>query len=202
MSNLAQSKAKKYFYEKNYTEALKLFIEEKNYYAIGLCNLLLGDTESAKKYWEKRKHDCPASAFGLCVLEYIKHKTNKLPTFFQTRAQLEIYLNLFIENGLIEWAENLISCCDYLYISNPESYKFIARTLFANGYFKLAITFCKKTLKIFYSDPEALLILAQCSFLLGNLSDAFDYVNRTLDMVPEYYPAILLKDVLKKHQSK
>ena len=35
--------------------------------------------------------------------------------------------------------------CDTLYQYNPESYKFIARVLFANGYFDVAITFCKKS---------------------------------------------------------
>lgn len=196
------SKAKEYFYQKNYAEALKLFLEEEDYYGAGLTSLLLKDIVSAKKYWKKKKKSCPASNFGLCILDYINLKTDKLPSFFQTRAQLEIYLNLFIENGLIEWAENLISCCDKLYVANPESYKFIARALFANGYFKLAITFCKKTLNIYYCDPEAFLILAQCYFLIGNLGEALDYVNRTINMVPDYYPAILLKDVLRKEIDK
>ena len=202
MSGIAKTKAKECFYQKKYTEALKLFMEEEDWYAVGLCSLLLGDTESAEKYWGKKRNDCPASDFGLCILEYIKLKTTKMPTFFQTRAQLEIYLNLFIENNLIEWAENLISCCDFLYSSNPETYKFIARALFANGYFKLAMRFCKKTLNIYFCDPEALLILAQCNFLLGNLGEALDSINRTLDMVPEYYPAILLKGILKKEIEK
>lgn len=202
MYSLIDAKAKECFYQKNYNEALKLFIEDENYYGAGLCSLLLKDTKSAKKYWNKKKKDCPASNFGLSILKYINLKIPETPSFFQTRAQLEIYLTLFIENGLIEWAENLISCCDSLYLANPESYKFIARALFANGYFKLAIKFCKKTIKIFYCDPEAFLILAQCNFLIGELGEALDWVNKTINMVPEYYPAILLKDIVKKEIEK
>ena len=202
MNSLTETKAKEYFYQKNYSEALKLFLENENYYAVGLCSLLLKDVQSAENYWRKKRNECPASAFGLCVLNYISLKPSKIPSFFQTRAQLEIYLNLFIENNLIEWAENLISNCDNLSLANPETYKFIARALFANGYFKLAITFCKKSIKLCYCDPEALLILGQCNLLLGNLGEALDSVNRILDIAPEYYPALLLKDILKKEIAK
>ena len=103
------------------------------------------ERKHAKKFWEKNKRNCPACSFGLCMLQLIHLKPNKLPTFFQTRAQLEIYLNLFIQNNLIEWAENIIACADFLFRSNPETYKFIARALYSNGYFDLAIIFCKKS---------------------------------------------------------
>ena len=202
MTDTLDADAKRHFYRKEYDSALKLFMEAENYYAVGLCSLLLGDKVSAEKYWRKKKDDCPASNFGLSVLKFIELKPAKIPTFFQTRAQLEIYLNLFIENGHIEWAENIISNCDNFYLSNPESYKFIARALFANGYFKLAITFCKKTVDIYYCDPEAFLILAQCYFLLGNLGEALDWINKTISMVPDYHPAKLLKDIVKKEIDK
>ena len=189
--------AKEYFYKKEYNKALEIFIKEDNYYAAGLCYLLLKDEKNAKKFWEKNKKHCPACSFGLCVLRLIHLKTDKLPTFFQTRAQLEIYLNLFIQNNLIEWAENVIACADFLYRANPESYKFIARALYSNGYFDLAIVFCKKTLRLCYCDPEAFLILSQCYFLKGDNGEALDCVNRTLDMVSDYYPAILFKKIIK-----
>lgn len=192
-----ESISKKYFYEKNYKKALESFILEDNNYAAGLCCLLLKDEKNAKKFWEKGKKYCPASCFGLSVLRMINLKTDILPSFFQTRAQLEIYLNLFLENELIEWAQNLVSCCDFLYRANPESYKFIARALFSNGYFDVAITFCKKTLRLFYCDPEAFLILSQCYFLKGELGEALDCINRVNNMVENYYPAIIFKKIIK-----
>jgi tetratricopeptide (TPR) repeat protein len=135
----------------------------------------------------------------LTVLNLINLRIPKIePSFFQTRAQLEIYINLFIENGLIEWAQNMVSMCDILYQANPESYKFIARALYSNGYFDLAITFCKKTLKLFYCDPEAFLILSQCYYLIGDLGEALDCVNRVNAMVEDYFPALLFKQVLKE----
>ena len=205
MTNLLNKtilQAKDYFYKKDYNNALILFEKEKDFYSVGLCALLLQDVNKARKFFSKSKDINPASDWGLCVLDYIQMKTDKIPTFFQTRAQLEVYINLFIENGLIEWAENLIACADVLYRGNSESYKFIARALFSNGYFDLAITFCKKSLRIFYSDPEAFLIASQCEFLLGNLDNALDYTDKTLAMAPNYYPAQLFKKIIEEEMLK
>ena len=196
-------KAKEYFNNKQYNKALEIFtLEKENYYA-GLCCLLLKDEEKAKAFWKKDYKNSRASLWGLIVLELIQLKNPRVkPSFFQTRAYLEVYLNLFIENNLIEWAQNLVSCCDTLYQANPESYKFIARALFANGYFQLAITFCKKTLKLFYCDPEALLILSQCEFLLGNLGEALDCVIRINNMVEDYFPSIIFEKILREEIKK
>lgn len=200
--------AKALFYEKKYAQAFKIFKKEEEFYYAGLCLLLLKKEQSAQKFWKKRSYDSHACQWGLCVLDLINLKlpTTK-PTFFQTRAQLELYINLFIENNLIEYVQNLISMCDFLYQYNPETYKFIARALYSNGYFDLAITFCKKTLKLFYSDPEAFLILSQCYYLLGNLGEALDCINRVNNIVSDYYPAklfehILRQEIEKKYQKK
>ena len=191
-----EKKAKEYFYQKEYDKALEIFVENDNKYAAGLCCLMLKKENEAKIFWNSNKKNCPASRFGLVVLDLIELKTNKLPSFFETRAQLEIYLNLFLENNLIEWAENLISCCDFLYQANPESYKFIARALYSNGYFDLAITFCKRSLRLFYCDPEAFLILSQCYYLKGELGESLDCINKVLNMVYDYYPAIIFKKII------
>ena len=196
-------KAKEYFYEKKYKEALEIFENCQELYYSGLCSLLLKDEQKAKDYFEKSCSYSPSSQWGLAVLDLIHLKRpKKRPSFFQTRAFLEIYISLFIENGLVEWAENMVSMCDTFYLSNPESYKFIARALFANGYFDLAMTFCEKSLKLFYVDPEAFLILSQCHYLKGNLGEALDCVNRIHALISDYYPTILFRDVLKKEIAK
>ena len=195
--------AKALFYEKKYHSAFKIFKKEKDYYSAGLCLLLLKKLYGAKIYWIQDSYKSHACQWGLAVLNLINLKKPIVnPSFFQTRAQLEIYLNLFIENGLIEYAQNLISMSDILYQCNPESYKFIARVLYSNGYFDLAITFCKKTLKLFYSDPEAFLILSQCHYLLGDLGEALDCINRVNCMVDDYFPAKLFEHILREEIKK
>lgn len=207
MESSAQNiSAKECFYNKDYETASLLFQKEKDYYGAGLCELLLGREDKAKNFFMVNKRNCPASQFALCILRLIHLKKDVEPTFFQTRALLEVYLNLFLETGHLEWAQNLVSCCDTFFSANPESYKFIARALFSNGYFDLAISFCKKSLRLIYFDPEALLILAQCQYLKEDLGEALDSVNKTLALEPNYYPALLFKNILKqeiekKHQT-
>ncbi len=197
MTNKLQDIAKKYFYEKKYKNALNLFIKEKNYFGAGLTSLLLKNQQDAFKYWNLNKN-CKGCQFGLYTLDYINLKTPKIPTFFQTRAFLEIFLNLFLEDKLFEWAQNFINCYETFYRGNPESYKFIARALFANGYCELSSTFCKKSLDIFYTDPEALLILAQNCYILKNYEEAKYYNDRILKLTPEYYPAKLFNNILEQ----
>lgn len=203
MTNEKIKKAKQYFYQKKYQEALDIFSQDKNcFYESGLCSLLLKNEKSAFEFWNKNKKQCPACEFGLNILNFIKLKPSKTPSFFQTRAQLEIFLNLFLENNMIDWAQNLISNCDALYQANPESYKFIARALFSNGYFDLSIYFCKKSIKLHYCDPEAFLILSQCEFLLGNLGEALDAINRINRMVSDYFPAKIFKIIITEEIKK
>ncbi|MBR1617865.1 hypothetical protein IJ670_06915 [bacterium] len=192
--------AKTYFYNKDYKPALKIFVKEQDFYSAGLCCLLLNHQKRAKTFWQYSKHNSPASMWGLCVLDLINLKVpNALPGFFQTRAQLEIYLSLFLENNKIEWAQNLISSSDFLFKANPESYKFIARALYANGYFEFAVVFCNKSLEIFWSDPEALLIMAQCYYLLGDKNKAKHTLVHTLNVAEKYYPALLFKKILQEN---
>ena len=183
------NKAKDYFYQKAYKSAFEIFCAENDYYGAGLCAFLQGDCDLARSFWKKNS-SCPACSWGLKVLDFVALKVpRKKASFFQTRAYLEVYINLLIENNKIEWVQNLVASCDLLYQSNPESFKFIARALFSNGYFELAIMFCKKTLKLFYSDPEAFLILSQCYYLLGDLGEALDCVNRVNNMIDDYFHA-------------
>lgn len=197
MNSLEITKAKEYFYQKKYKDAYDIFLKNSDYsYEAGLCVLLTGDLAKTRKLWKLSKKNSPASEFGLIILDYIELKISKTPSFFQTRAFLEVFLNLFLENNLLDWAQNLVSRCDDFAKSNPESFKFIARALFSNGYFNLAITFCKKSMTICDYDPEALIILAQCYFLIGELGEALDVVNKSLVFAPQYYPSKLLREII------
>lgn len=166
---------------------------------MGLCSLLLKNEKDAFKFWSMNK-SCPGCNFGLNCLDYIKFKNKKIPSFFQTRAFLEIFLNLLLENRLFEWAQNFINCFDIFYKGNPESYKFIARALFANGYCELSNTFLIKSLDIFYADPEAMLIMAQNYYIMKNINEAKKWTNKILEITPEYYPAKLFKNILNSRK--
>ena len=193
-----QQKAKELFYQGDYTKALELFSAENSNYEAGLCALLLNDEENAKIFWTKDKDPDIATKWGIIILNIIHLKIKERPTFFQVRAFLEVYLNLFIQNKQLSWAENLISACDIFARSNPESYKFIARALFANGYLELSHKFLNESKKLFYCDPESHFIDSQAYFLEGKFEKALESINETLKSASEYYPAIEFKKIIEQ----
>ena len=189
-------KAKDLFYKGDYLGAFEIFKKENLNYEAGLCALLYGDESIAKCFWTKDKSPDIATKWGLIVLDIIHLKINERPTFFQLRAFLEVYLNLFIVSSHLNWAENLISACDIFARYNPESYKFIARALFANGYLQLAHKFLDESKKIFYLDPEAHFIDSQAYFIEGKYYKALESINETLKSASEYYPAVEFKKII------
>lgn len=192
-------KAKDLFYKGDFRGAFELFKAENKNYEAGLCALLEGDEECARAFWQKEKDPDTATQWGLIVLDIIHLKIKKRPTFFQVRAFLEVYLSLFIESKHLSWAENLISACDIFARSNPESYKFIARALFANGYLMLTHKFLNESKKLFYFDPEAHFIDSQAYFLEEKYDLALKSIDETLKSAPEYYPALEFKKIILAH---
>ena len=90
-------KAKEYFNNKQYDKALEIFISENENYDAGLCCLMLNQVDRARNFWKKNHKSSRASSWGLIILDLIHLKNPKIkPSFFQTRAYLEVYLNLFI----------------------------------------------------------------------------------------------------------
>lgn len=182
--------AKELFYKGNYKSALEIFCELDMNYEAGLCQLLLGDENKARNFWQKDKDPCLATKWGLIFLDLINLKVKNYPTFFQVRAFLEVYINLLIINNHLNWAENILSACDILARSNPEAYKFIARALFANGYLELTHHFINMAKEVFFYDPEAHLIQAQTYYMQEDYKKAKKSLEYTLKSCPEYAPAL------------
>ena len=193
---MSKELAKELFYKGDYKKALELFRCENLNYEAGLCALLEGDEKAAKDFRTKDKNPDIATKWGLIVLNIINLKIKERPSFFQVRAFLEVYINLFIATKHYSWAENLISACDIMVRSNPEAYKFIARALFANGYLNLTHKFLDESKKLFYNDPEAHFIEAQSYYLEGKYDKALESIEETLKTAGEYYPAICFKKII------
>lgn len=193
-----QQKAKELFYNGDYNKALELFSKANLNYEAGLCALLLGDENNAKIFWTKDKEQDIATKWGLIILNVIHLKIKERPTFFQVRAFLEVYLNLFIQTKHLNWAENVISACDIFARANPETYKFIARALFANGYMELSHKFLNESKKLFYCDPEAHFIDSQAYFIEGKYKESLNSINETLKSAGDYYPAIEFKKIIEQ----
>ncbi len=193
--------AKKLFYEGNYKEAKKIFLENNLTYEAGLSSLLEGNLTSSRKLFETKKDICSASSFGLTILDMIEDKLKTKPTYFQIRAFLEIYLNLFIENKLFNWAQKVINNYEIMTSSNIETPKFIARVLEANNYNNAVHTFAKIGREICFFDAEIHYIEALTYIKEKDYLKAKERIKDCKSFASDYYPILRLEGELNKIES-
>lgn len=197
MDNKIKSAAQ-LFYNKEFISAKEIFLQSSLFYEAGLCSLLVQNLKDARKYFKLKENVCPASNFGLLILDIIENKPKKPPKYFQVRAFLEIYINLLIENGLFSWAQKVIDEYRFFTNSNLETPKFIARVLNANNQNKAVHYFANIAKQICYYDAEIHYIDATLYFEEGNIQKAKEIVNESLNFASEYYPILKLKEEIKK----
>lgn len=192
-------KAHNFFNNKNYGEAKKYFIEFDMTYETGLCFLLERNLHQARKYFEIKKNDCIASEFGLLIIDILEDsKTRKIPNYFQVRSFLEVYINFFIENNFLDWAQKIIDNYRFFTQYNFETPKFIARVLHANNFFNAVHSFAKMGKEICFGDAEVHYIDACVYIEEKNYPEAKKCIEDCLKIAPEYFPIIKLKSDLEK----
>lgn len=181
--------AKFCFENKHYENAKELFLNNDMLYEAGFSSLLNGNLNSAKLIWKDIKDPGLATDWGLIILDVIENKPfTKSPKYFQTRAFLEVYLNLFLENEHYDWADNIINAYKFFTRSNNETPKFIARVLSSFGYGELVHEFCALAKRVCYYDPEAHFIDAETYLNEENYKLAYDAVIEGIKVAPNYYP--------------
>ena len=194
MKNIDIDFAKFCFENKHYDKAKEIFLNNDMLYEAGFSALLAGNLNSARLIWKEVKDPCLATGWGLIILDVIENKPfTKSPGYFQTRAFYEVYLNLFIENKLYDWADNMIDAYKFFTRSNSEVPKFIARILAFWGYSSLVREFAEISKKICYFDPEMHFIEAEMYLAEEKYNQAYDAVKETLKVSPGYFPAAKMK---------
>ena len=199
MKNIDIDFAKFCFENKHYDKAKEIFLNNDMLYEAGFSALLAGNLNSARLIWKELKDPCLATGWGLIILDVIENKPfTKSPGYFQTRAFYEVYLNLFIENKLYDWADNMIDAYKFFTRSNSEVPKFIARILAFWGYSSLVHEFAEISKKICYFDPEIHFIEAEMYLAEEKYNQAYDAVKETLKVSPGYFPAAKMKEMIEK----
>lgn len=198
MRNIDIDFAKLCFENRQYDKAKEIFLNNDMLYEAGLSSLLSGNLNSAKLIWKEVKNPCPAVGWGLIILDILENKSfTSEPRYFQTRAFFEVYLNLFIENKLYDWADRIIESYKFFTHSNNEVPKFIARILSFWGYFPLAHEFAEISKKICWFDPEIHFIEAETYLAEEKYNQAYEAIKETLKAASEYYPAKKMKTMLE-----
>lgn len=191
-------KAKKLFYNKQYNEAKELFCKLNLTYEAGLSCFLMKDIIGAKNFFSKKVNLCPASDFGITIINIVENKNIQKLGYFQVRSFLEVFINLLIENEIYDWAQKIIDRYNIFTQANPETPKFIARVLHANGYDKAVHPFAKLAKEICPKDAEIYYIEA-CVYIKENNSDeAKKCIDTCLSFAPDYFPILKLNKTMEK----
>lgn len=186
-----------YFDTTQYYEASEVYKELNFAYQYGYCSLLMGDLKEAKQAFMMAK-ESSAQQWGLCIVDFISLKVERIPTFLQIRQFLEYDICNLLKAKKLELAENLISADEFLLQINPETYKYIGKALFNNGFGSLGLKYFAKSQKIIPNDSEIYFHLAQYSVQVKSYYDARQMLRQSIDLNSTYTPAKALLEEVEK----
>ena len=174
----------------------QFFLENSFVLENAYCEILNENLEKAKELLAKIKDNNIRAHWLLIMISFIEGAVIEYPTYFELRNFLEIDLNLLIKYCKGTYVENIIRYSDYMFTINPEVHKFIGRVLYNNDLKEQAMFFLKKAKDYFYNDPELHFLLAYIYFENKDFVSAGKSINNCLCVLPEYYPAINLRNKL------
>ena len=146
--------------------------------------------------------DSPRARWGMILVSILEGFMQIYPTYFDIRNFLEIDLDFLIKNEKIEYVEMLLGVLDFFSNINHETYKYTARVMYENKFHKSAREYMEKSKKIFYNDPELHFMYAKYFYESDNLKDENFYIDECLRILPDYYPAKLMKKKIAEEVNK
>lgn len=141
----------------------------------------------------------PRSLWGTILISILKGYVQTFPTYFLIRNFLEIDLDFLIKNNKLDYIQHLLGAIDLLVSINKESYKFVARVMYANKLYSTALKYMEKSKEVFYNDPELHFMFAKYFLKIKDYDSAIHYINECLKILPDYYPAIVLKEKIEEN---
>ena len=160
------------------------------------CCLINEDLEGSKKVLKTVRDSDIRAHWLYFLISLIELSANGYPTYFELRNFLEIDLNILLHYYKGDYVENILRYSDSLYNINPETYKFIGRVLYNNGYEEQAKFFLDKAKNYFYNDPELHYLIAFIHFNKNEYENAVKSLDNCLNILPKYFPAIDMKQKL------
>ena len=159
--------------------------------------ILHNDLASAKDIFSKI--DSPRSSWGLFLVENLSGYVQKFPTYFEIRNFLEIDLDFLLKNNKIDYVQLILGMADLLAKINQETYKYIARVMYENQFYKTAKEYLEKSKDVLYNDPELHFMLAKYHYKNNKYSSALLNIKECLRILPDYYPAKIFHAEIIKH---
>ena len=143
--------------------------------------------------------DSSRAKWGIFLINILKGFFTNYPTYFQIRNFFEIDLDYFIKNNKVEYVQMMLGASQNLIIINQEIYKYVARVMFENNYYNTCKEYLDKSKEVFFNDPELHFIYTKYYMKMNSLEKALNHINECLKIVPDYYPALVLKSEITKN---
>lgn len=183
-------------YEINPDLAFEYFNKAENVYGCAYCKFLTGDIEEARILATLVKNLSPTSNWLLCITNLLCNNYNQYPTYFQIRNFYEQDLEMLFKYNQYEIINKIINLNGFFETFNREIYKYSARVLGNNKHYNEAKQLLKKSLEIYYKDPETHFMLGEIEEKENNIEKAIVSYNKAIEVNKEYAPAsIKLKDL-------
>lgn len=189
--NLAKKKL-----ESGITDYKDFFKENGNILEYGYCLILEGQLDKAEQVL--RTIDSIRADWAVKLIPFMKGHVEILPTYFQIRNFLEIDINLLLLAKQTDSISYILGGADILYSVNCETYKYIARVMMNNGFYDIAENYLKEARSNTYNDPELHFMYCQYYIKKQAFDKALQSIQECLKILPEYYPAIKIKEALLK----
>ena len=158
--------------------------------------ILDDDLDSAEAVFERI--DSPRAKWGKVLVSILQGYMRDYPTYFQIRNFMEIDIDFLLKNDKISHVEQCLGALNILSEINQEAYKFAARAMLENKLYKAALKYMEKSKQIYYKDAELHYMFAKYYLENSNYEDALFYINECLKLVPEYYPALIMKQRIEE----
>ena len=174
---------------------------EKHGYILELAysKLLTEHLKEAKNLFNRLSETEKRAHWGSLLSSLLMKELTPYPTYFELRNYLEIDLNLLINYHKDDYVAEILNYADAFASINPETHKYIGRVLFHNNLNSWAKFFLERGKNILYQDPELHVIIAELYLKEGNNEKALRAVNACLARLPNYFPALKIKQKLNKN---
>lgn len=153
----------------------------------GYLVLLKDDLLSAGAIFESI--DSPRALWAKSLIGILNGYIERQPTYFEIRNFLEIDLDFLIKNDKIDYAEMLLGAISFLASINQEAFKYVARVMLENKFYKAAFEYLNKSKDVFYNDPELHFLFAKYYIIHKEYEEADFYLDECLNILPDYFPA-------------
>lgn len=180
--------------ESGITDSKDFFRKNGNILEYGYCLILDGNLSEAERVL--RTVESLRADWAVKLIPFMRGHVEILPSYFQIRNFLEIDINLLILAKQTESISYILGGADILYSVNCESYKYIARVMMNNGFYDISKNYLDEARTKTYNDPE--LHFMYCLYYLKeqDFPNALKSIEECLKILPEYYPAIKIKENL------